>query len=144
MIVRTIEADEWKFVHKELKTAGYVLDYITAVHNKGSEFIVASHLTGNDEVLVRTVISEERIDSVTDVYPIANFHERETQQMFGITFAGLEDDRPAFKGVVEGALRKNFVLANRMAVEWPGAVEPDAQARRRPSLPPGVFEEWQS
>ena len=144
MSIRTATTAEWKPVHAEFKAAGYVLDYVTAVHNAGDEFIIVSHLTGNDEVLVRAIITDARIDSLSDVFPVANFHERETRQMFGIIFDGLTDDRAAFEGVVEGALRKDFALTDRMAVDWPGAVEPDASARRRPSLPPGVFAEWQS
>ena len=144
MSIRTVTPVEWKPFHEELQATGYVLDYITAVHNSGDEFIVVSHLTGTVEVLVRTIVSDARIDSVAAIFPIANFHERETCQMFGITFDGLDDDRPVFEGVVEGALRKDFALTDRMAADWPGAVEPDAQARRRPSLPPGVFAEWKS
>ena len=141
----TVEPQDWASMHNELRSAGSTtLNYVTAVHNSGDEFIVVSHLTGSTECIVRTVITDARIDSLTELFLIAGFHERETSQMFDITFDGLKDNSLAFEGVTQGALRKDFALTDRMAVAWPGAVEPDANARRRPSLPPGVFEAWQS
>lgn len=142
--VQTVDAMDWVAVHSQLRDAGYALDYLTAVHNHGEEFIVVTHLTGTDERNVRTVITDARIASLSEMFSTAQFHERETRQMFGITFAGLNNEALAFEGVVEGALRKDFALTDRMNVDWPGAVEPDANARRRPSLPPGVFAEWKS
>lgn len=141
----TVAVNDWVSTHVELCNHSSIqFDYLTAVHNSGDEFIVVSHLTGDGECIVRTVITEARIDSLSELFAVANFHERETAQMFGITFVGLKDDEPAFEGVTQGALRKDFALTDRMAVQWPGAVEPDVNARRRPSLPPGVFEEWQA
>ena len=139
----TVAPHDWVATHVELRDSGFAtLEYITAVHNAGDEFIVVSHLSGDGERIVRTVISEARIDSLSEMFPIAEFHERETQQMFGIEFIGLSSEAPAFEGVAKFALRKDFALTDRLAVEWPGAVEPDVIARRRPSLPPGVFAEW--
>lgn len=142
--VQTVDVQDWVTVHTQLRDSGYALDYLTAVHNHDDEFIIVTHLTGTDERIVRTVITDARIDSLSEVFSTAEFHERETRQMFGITFVGLNNQSLAFEGVVEGALRKDFALTERMAVDWPGAVEPDANARRRPSLPPGVFAEWMS
>lgn len=141
----TVEPQEWVSIHAQLRNEGCTtFEYLTAVHNSGEEFIVVSHLNGSTECVVRTVIADARIASLSEFFTVAGFHERETAQMFGITFVELADTSPAFEGVVSGALRKDFALTDRMAVEWPGAVEPDANARRRPSLPPGVFEQWSS
>jgi hypothetical protein len=41
-------------------------------------------------------------------------------------------------------LRRDFALITRQVTNWPGAVEPDEKAKRRPSLPPGVHESWSS
>lgn len=140
----TVAPIDWVDTHAELRDQGFTtLEYITAVHNSGDEFIVVSHLSGTGECIVRTVITDARIDSLSEMFAIAEFHEQETRQMFGITFDGLNADELAFEGVASGALRKDFALTNRLSVEWPGAVEPDVNARRRSSLPPGVFAEWQ-
>jgi len=62
----------------------------------------------------------------------ANWHERETHEMFGITFAGHPDLRNLYlPGEFEGyPLRKDFPLLSRMIKPWPGIVDvepmPDA------------------
>jgi NADH-quinone oxidoreductase subunit C len=70
--------------------------------------------------------------------------------MFGISFTDPSDDRalllpPEFEG---HPLRKDFVLAARVAKPWPGAKEPGESghgpAKRQPMRPPGVPDprEW--
>jgi NADH-quinone oxidoreductase subunit C len=93
------------------------------------------------------VPSRGRLATLTSVWPGANWHERETFEMFGIVFDGhpnlvsllLPD---GFEG---NPLRKDFVLASRVAKTWPGAKEPGESDRdtasspgRRRMLPPGV------
>lgn len=66
-----------------------------------------------------------RVDSLCDVYPGANWHEREAAEMFGIDFAGhpdltklyLPDD---FQG---HPLRKSYPLLSREVKPWPGTVD---------------------
>ena len=65
------------------------------------------------------------IESWVPVYAGANWHERETWEMFGITFAGHPDlrhiDLPlGFEGF---PLRKDFPLLARMVKPWPGIVD---------------------
>ncbi len=44
-----------------------------------------------------TVVSDEPvIDSVTGIYPTANWHEREAYDMFGVAFKGHPDLRRVF------------------------------------------------
>jgi NADH:ubiquinone oxidoreductase subunit C len=65
--------------------------------------------------------------SVTDVYRGADWHERETWDMFGIEFAGHPALEPRILTVenFEGwPLRKDFMLATRAAKPWPGVKEP--------------------
>jgi NADH-quinone oxidoreductase subunit C len=58
-------------------------------------------------------------------YAGANWHERETWEMFGITFAGHPDQRHIYlPGDFEGfPLRKDFPLLSRMVKPWPGIVD---------------------
>ena len=90
--------------------------------------------------------------TVTDVWAGASWHERETFEMFAVDFAG----HPNLVSLLlpdgfEGhPLRKEFVLASRVAKAWPGEKEPgesDAELaaaagreRRRKIQPPGVPE----
>jgi NADH-quinone oxidoreductase subunit C len=60
---------------------------------------VAYHLysfTKNHSITVKTRVTYEdaNVPSVAEIYPAANWHERETRDMFGINFEGHPDLRP--------------------------------------------------
>jgi NADH-quinone oxidoreductase subunit C len=114
-------------------------------------------------LLVRTRLpaGAPELASVTDVWPGAAWHERETAEMFGVRFTGFDDGARSLDGEPLGLrplllpdgfegtpLRKSFVLAARASKPWPGAKEPgesDAgtSPARRKMLPPGVPDaEW--
>lgn len=65
------------------------------------------------------------VDSWVQVFAGANWHERETHEMFGIGFAGHPDLRNMYlPGDFEGyPLRKDFPLLARMVKPWPGIVD---------------------
>jgi NADH-quinone oxidoreductase subunit C len=65
------------------------------------------------------------IESWIPVYAGANWHERETHEMFGIGFAGHPDLRNIYLPTeFEGyPLRKDFPLLSRMVKPWPGIVD---------------------
>ena len=78
-------------------------------------------------VIVKVDVPDDShtIESIHDVYASANWHERETHEMFGITFAGHPDPRNMYLPVdFEGhPLRKDFPLLARMVKPWPGIVD---------------------
>lgn len=144
----TVVSTDWSATCVDLKAKGFVrCEWLTATHNQENEFVVTARFATeslDNSVLVSTVISDGEINSIVETYPVADFHEREAAQMFGIKFRGNDTSRLAFETEFDGhPLRRDFALATRAETSWPGAVEPDESARRRPSLPPGVFEEWQ-
>lgn len=61
----------------------------------------------------------------SQVYPGANWHERETWEMFGIRFAGHPGLRHLYlpSGFEGHPLRKDFPLVARMVKPWPGLVD---------------------
>lgn len=65
------------------------------------------------------------IDTWTDTYPGANWHEREVTEMFGIAFAGHPNPIKLYLPAdFEGhPLRKDFPLVSRMVKPWPGIVD---------------------
>ena len=65
------------------------------------------------------------VDSWVGVFAGANWHERETWEMFGIGFNGHPDLRHMYlPGDFEGhPLRKDFPLIARMVKPWPGIVD---------------------
>jgi NADH:ubiquinone oxidoreductase subunit C len=137
------------------------LDWLSAVDEADAGFRVCAHVvalpsgTGGGaprRLLLRTAVSREapELPTATGVYAGAAWHERETHEMFGLGFRGhphlvtllLPD---SFEG---HPLRKDFVLAARVAKAWPGAKEPGESGhggpKRRQMLPPGVPDpnEW--
>lgn len=143
-----VEPAIWVQTINEQKVKGFVrCEWLTATHLGADSFEVTVRLATEDldnACLLSAIISDGQIESISSTFPIADFHEREVAQMFGIKFIGNEISHLAFEVEFDGhPLRRDFALSTRVGTEWPGAVEPDASARRRPSLPPGVFEEWQ-
>lgn len=65
------------------------------------------------------------VESWVSVFAGANWHERETHEMFGIGFAGHPDLRNMYLPVdFEGhPLRKDFPLLARLVKPWPGIVD---------------------
>ncbi|WP_406146695.1 NADH-quinone oxidoreductase subunit C [Streptomyces sp. NBC_01012] len=132
-------------------------DWLSAVDEPGTGFRVCAHVAavGGGRVrrlLVRTTVPHDAatLPTAVGVYAGAAWHERETHEMFGIGF----EDHPHLVPLLlpesfEGhPLRKDFVLAARVAKAWPGAKEPGESEhggpKRRTMLPPGVPDpnEW--
>jgi NADH-quinone oxidoreductase subunit C len=127
-------------------------DFLTAVDCLDDGFWVVAHVASPhvgrvDRLLLRTRLPREEptVACVCDVYRGAGWHERETHEMFGIGFAGHDrlDTLLLPDGFDGHPLRKDFVLASRVAKAWPGAKEPgesdhEAAPSRRRTRPPGV------
>lgn len=128
-------------------------DWLSAVDELDEGFAVVVHLWSpqhHHHLLLRTRLprADAHLATATGVFTGANWHERETFEMFDIGF----DDHPNLVPLLlpdgfEGhPLRKEFVLAARVAKPWPGAKEPGESERdapaRRPMRPPGVPEGW--
>jgi NADH-quinone oxidoreductase subunit C len=134
-------------------------DWLSAVDELDAGFTIVTHLWSTSRrhgVLVRAGIADRSrpaAPSIVDVYLGAAWHERETHEMFGISFPGHPTDAepkplllpPEFEG---HPLRKDFILAARVAKPWPGAKEPGEShaggRARQPMRPPGVPDprEW--
>lgn len=153
-----VEPSEWA---GSVATARDVLgcaffDYLTAVDELDDGFTVlvhvARHTVGRvDSLVLRTRVSRDRAELATvhDVFAGATWHERETHEMFGIDFTGHDRLEPLLlpDGFEGHPLRKDFVLASRVAKAWPGAKEPgesdsEASPSRRRTRPPGVPDDW--
>ncbi|MFJ6431520.1 NADH-quinone oxidoreductase subunit C [Streptomyces sp. NPDC091416] len=135
-------------------------DWLSAVDEPGTGFRVCAHVAALPDagggsvrrLLVRTTVPHEAavLPTATGVYAGAAWHERETHEMFGIGFDGHPHLVPLLlpEGFEGHPLRKDFVLAARVAKAWPGAKEPGESEhggpKRRTMLPPGVPDpnEW--
>ncbi|WP_329540783.1 NADH-quinone oxidoreductase subunit C [Streptomyces sp. NBC_01358] len=135
-------------------------DWLSAVDEPGTGFRVCAHVAALPDagggsvrrLLVRTTVPHEAavLPTAIGVYAGADWHERETHEMFGIGFDGHPHLVPLLlpEGFEGHPLRKDFVLAARVAKAWPGAKEPGESEhggpKRRTMLPPGVPDpnEW--
>ena len=72
------------------------------------------------------------------IFAGANWHERETHEMFGIGFDGHPDLRNLYlPGEFEGfPLRKDFPLLARMVKPWPGIVDVEPMPAEDEDVPP--------
>ena len=122
-------------------------DWLSAVDELDEGLSVVAHLWSTHRrygLLLRTRTPRDlaRVDSIVGIYPGAAWPERETHEMFDIDFDGNDNLTslllpPEFEG---HPLRKEFILASRVAKEWPGAKDPgeSAASKRAPMRPPGV------
>ncbi|WP_083734134.1 NADH-quinone oxidoreductase subunit C [Actinomadura sp. CNU-125] len=124
-------------------------DWLTGVDELDEGFAVVAHvysLERRHHLLVRTRVPRDEpvLPTATDVYRGAGWHERETFEMFGIAFEGHPHLVPLLlpDGFEGNPLRKDFVLAARVAKPWPGAKEPGESGHGAPSRrrirPPGI------
>lgn len=132
-------------------------DWLSAYDDKDAGLAVVVHAWSNvhrHHLLLRTHVVRDggRLPTLSGVWRGADWHERETFEMFGVVFDGHPNLVPLLlpEGFEGHPLRKEFVLASRVAKAWPGAKEPGesdhdtgAPGRRR-MLPPGVPDpaEW--
>jgi NADH-quinone oxidoreductase subunit C len=139
-------------------------DWLTAVDELEQGYTIAAFVCAADDraavrrgqgILLKTAVPREKAElpTATTVYRGANWHERETFEMFGVVFTGHPDLKPLLlpDGFEGHPLRKDFILASRVVKAWPGAKEPGesdhdrgrASPGRRRMLPPGVpGEDW--
>jgi NADH-quinone oxidoreductase subunit C len=106
------------------------IDFVSAVDKGEGTFDVVTQLYSNTRghgVRVKVECEGETptVPTISDLYPGANWHERETWELFGILFEG----HPQLVKLLlpepfEGhPLRKDFPLMTRLAKPWPGAEE---------------------
>jgi NADH-quinone oxidoreductase subunit C len=126
----------WVEVATHLRDCGRCMfDYFTflsAVDLEDEGFEVVCHVYSvrrQHHINFKTIISRENgaVPTLTGVWRGANWHERETWEMFGIDFLGHPHLvklylTEAFEG---HPLRKDFLLMTREAKEWPGEKEPE-------------------
>jgi NADH-quinone oxidoreductase subunit C len=142
--------DALTFARDELNCTYF--DWLSGVDWLEEGFDVVAHVWSHEHrhhLLVRTRVPREAptLATATSVYRGANWHERETFEMFGISFDGHPHLVPLLlpDGFEGHPLRKDFVLAARVAKPWPGAKEPGESDRdtaaaptRRRTVPPGL------
>ena len=156
-----LQSHQWLPALTDSWEAGFTFfDFLTAIDRESptgdSDLEVVARVTTENFTESRTYSTRLRgnsptLESIKDVYAGADWHERETAEMFGIHFIG-NDAQPLLRHQPLGAppLRKSVILSTRVVTEWPGAAEPEIKSdgrkvgnpSRRRQRPPGVPENW--
>jgi NADH-quinone oxidoreductase subunit C len=138
--VREIEVASWRVAAQQALADGYdYLDWLSAVDEQEDGLRLVLHLLSLAQpgslTLTTLVPTDGSVPSVTEVFAGAGWHERETAEMFGVTFEGLADSRPLMLAddFAGHPLRKDFVLGARAVKAWPGLVDPTPRGRRPPA-----------
>jgi NADH-quinone oxidoreductase subunit C len=147
-------------IRDDRRTACGFFDWLSAYDDLDRGLAIVAHVWSQAHrrsVLLRAHVdrADAQIASLTGVWTGADWHERETFEMFGVVFTGHPHLVPLLlpDGFEGNPLRKEFVLASRAAKPWPGEVEPTrpeaagegggaARRARRRSVPPGVPADW--
>jgi NADH-quinone oxidoreductase subunit C len=106
--------------------AGRIKQGITGGDTRFQVFARVTDLKRHVAVTIKADVPESlTVASWIPSYLGANWHERETHEMFGILFDGHPDLRNLYlPGAFEGfPLRKDFPLLSRMVKPWPGIVD---------------------
>lgn len=105
---------------------GVTIDLMREAASKPCRFAVVYHLlslTKNHRVRLRVNITNEKellVDSVIDIWPSANWFEREAFDLFGILFRGHPDLRRLLTdyGFVGHPFRKDFPLIGKVEARY--------------------------
>ncbi len=166
LLAESVDVHDWHDRVNQAHAEGYTyFDFLTVIECENNKrdsgdqapvLEVLARVTQPDFVHALTlsaVIStaDPKINSIKDVYPGADWHERECAEMFGVEFKG-SPAKALLRHETVGAppLRKNVVLTSRVIIEWPGGAEPEIKddgrkvgnPSRRRQKPPGVPDNW--
>ena len=130
-----VRPDKWVETARHLRDCGRChfdfITFLTAVDEEESGFEVVLHLYSvrrQHHVNVKTLIPRDaaHLPTLSEIWSGANWCERETWELFGVSFDGHPNLVKLLLPVeFEGfPLRKDFLLMTREAKEWPGMKEP--------------------
>ncbi|SDS92804.1 NADH-quinone oxidoreductase subunit C [Microlunatus soli] len=148
-LLRDVAPADWHGAVAEAEQQGFgYFDWLGAVDQIGrtdtfAVLVRLIDLSPGGAIRLRTEVprAAPQLTSIADIFAGAGWHERESAELFAITFTGGDDRRLLLPDDYVGApLRKDTVLAARAGVDWPGTKEPGGAPSRRRMVPPGVPE----
>jgi len=132
--VVTIARDQYhdlvRFLRDEPEFGFDYCDFTSGVDYEDAGIEIVTQLFSNVHhhrvrIKLRLAMDDLSYPTISDLYPTADWHERENMEMFGVTVEGHPQPvklllHEPFDGY---PLRKDFALMSRTAKPWPGAVE---------------------
>ena len=135
LLTVTVDAGDYRrvaeFARLDREVSCNFFDFLCGVDEEAAGIAVVLHVystSHHHHLQVRSVVPRDGgvLPSVHDLWAGADWHERETAELFGVGFEG----HPHLAKLLlpeefEGhPLRKEFALMAREAKPWPGAKEP--------------------
>ena len=135
LLTVTVEPGEWRrtaeFLRRDPDLSCNFFDFLCGVDEEDAGIGVILHVYSTNHrhhVQLRTVVPRDggHLPTLHDLWAGANWHERETAELFGVSFDGHPNlAKLLLPEEFEGyPLRKEFALLAREAKVWPGAKEP--------------------
>ena len=135
LLTVTVAPGDWRRVaelaRRDPELACNFFDFISGVDEEARGIGVVLHVYSTrhrHHLQLRTVVERDggRLPSLSDLWLGANWHERETWELWGVHFDGHPNlAKLLLPEEFEGnPLRKEFALMTREAKPWPGAKEP--------------------
>ena len=135
LLTVTVDPGEWRrmaeFLRRDIDLSCNFFDFLCGVDEEDAGIGVVLHVYSTNHrhhVQLRTVVPRDggHLPTLSDLWAGANWHERETAELFGIGFDGHPNlSKLLLPEEFEGyPLRKDFALLAREAKVWPGAKEP--------------------
>jgi NADH-quinone oxidoreductase subunit C len=135
LLTVTVDQADWRrlaaALHADPELACDFFDFLCGVDEEAKGIAVVLHVYSTrhrHHVQLRTVLHRDlaRLPTVSDLWRGANWHERETAELFGVVFDGHPNlAKLLLPEEFEGfPMRKEFALLTREAKPWPGAKEP--------------------
>ena len=135
LLTVTVAPGDWRRVaelaRRDLDLTCNFFDFLCGVDEEDAGIGVVLHVYSTSHrhhVQVRSVVPRDggHLPTVSDLWAGADWHERETAELFGVSFDGHPNlAKLLLPEEFEGyPLRKEFALLAREAKPWPGAKEP--------------------
>jgi NADH-quinone oxidoreductase subunit C len=135
LLTVTVAPGDWRRVAEHVRRDPDVscnfFEFLCGVDEEGAGIGVVLHVYSTNHrhhVQVRAVVPRDggHLPTVHDLWAGANWHERETAELFGVVFDGHPNlAKLLLPEEFDGyPLRKEFALLAREAKPWPGAKEP--------------------
>ena len=135
LLTVTVAPADWRrmaeLVRRDPDVTCNFFDFLCGVDEEDAGIGVVLHVYSTNHrhhVQVRTVVPRDggHLPTLHDLWAGADWHERETAELFGVTFDGHPNlAKLLLPEEFEGhPLRKEFALLSREAKPWPGAKEP--------------------
>jgi len=135
LLTVTVAVGDWRrvaeLVRRDADVTCNFFDFLCGVDEEDAGIGVVLHVYSTSHrhhVQVRAVVARDggHLPTVHDLWAGADWHERETAELFGVGFDGHPNlAKLLLPEEFEGyPLRKEFALLAREAKPWPGAKEP--------------------